>query len=88
MFGLKPCAESGVVNLRPALPEIRFQPALDSQMAQLKLDVLRAFGKVTPHIVLSDVEGGNAATFAVCFYDDKAPTLQDRMGTEVEQRWP
>jgi hypothetical protein len=69
LFGFKPGAQPGVKDLRVAIPELWFQAALDSQMAQLEFNVLRTPGKIAPDVVGADVQASYPVTFAVSFYN-------------------
>ena len=58
VFRFKPGAESGIANLRPTVPEIRRQAALDQQMIEVQLNDGDALGEITANIVRAYVQTG------------------------------
>ncbi len=71
----EPGAEAGVVDFRLALPEVGLEAALDAEMPELELDVLRAFWEVAADVIRSDVQPSNAVTFALCFDNHLEPAF-------------
>jgi hypothetical protein len=76
IFGFKPCAEPGIVDLRLPLPEVGFKAALNAEMAELEFDVARVFRKVAAGIRGSNVQPGDAVAFALSFNDHRVPVLR------------
>jgi hypothetical protein len=54
----QPRAQPRIVNLAVALPEFRFQPALDLQVIQLQLDRGHLLGKIPPDVGCTYVQAG------------------------------
>lgn len=86
----EPGAEPGIVDFGLTLPEVGLEAALDAQMAELQLDVLRALGEVAADIVGSNVQSREAVTFALRF-DDHRSTCYSKSaesGPETGQTTP
>lgn len=66
MFGLEPCAQTWIVDLRLALPEVGCEVALNLQMVQLKFNELNAAWEVALDIVNADIQTCNASTLTLC----------------------
>ena len=88
VFGFKPRAKPGIVNLGLVLPEVGIETALDAEMPELQFDVLCPSREVAPDVFRSDVESGDTMTFAMRFDDHKVPALQNRLRVEspIENR--
>ena len=66
VLGFKPRAESRVVDIGPALPELGSQSTLDPEMIQLQLDGRHILREVSPDVISSDVQPGETLTDAFC----------------------
>jgi hypothetical protein len=66
MFGLKPCAESAVIDFGLTLPEIGREIALNLKVIQLQLNELSIAGEVTMNVACSDMQSSDAMPFALC----------------------
>ena len=75
ILGFEPGAEPGIVDFGLALPEVGLETALDAEMPELQFDVLRAFREITADVIRSDVQSGNAVTFALCFDNHMRPAF-------------
>jgi hypothetical protein len=76
ILGFKPGAESWIVDFRLSLPEVGFEAALNAEMAELELNVVRVFWKIAANIRASNVKAGDAVAFALSFDDHKVPILR------------
>jgi len=65
MLRLKPIAQSGIMNLRLAIPESRCQSALNLQMVQLQLHFLDALRKVFADVIGTHVQTRNPKTIVL-----------------------
>jgi hypothetical protein len=63
VFGLKPGAEPGIKDLGFALPEVRFQSALNVEMVELQFDCGNVFTKIAADIGFTNVQPGDATAF-------------------------
>lgn len=63
------------MNFGLPLPEVGLKTALNAEMAELQFDVLRAFWKIAPDIIGSDVQSGDAVTFTLRFNNHGVPAL-------------
>jgi hypothetical protein len=60
LFQFEPVTQPWIVNLRLALPEMRLQSALDSQVVQFQIDAFDVLGKIAADIIDSNIESGDA----------------------------
>jgi hypothetical protein len=66
VFRFQPSAQTGIVNLRLTLPEIRLEIALDPQVIQLQLDGCDVPWEVATDVADAHVQTGYHAAFAMC----------------------
>jgi hypothetical protein len=75
ILGFKPGTEPGIVDFRLPLPEVWFEAALNTKVAELEFDVMGVFGKIAADIRGADVQPRDAMAFALSFHHHKAPVL-------------
>jgi hypothetical protein len=69
VFGFEPGAKTGIVNVRVAIPKVRSQRALDTQVIEVQLDLGDVPGKMALHIACAHVESGDAPGLSLCFHN-------------------
>jgi len=74
---VEPLAKSRIMNLRPSLPELRRQAALNLQMVQLQLNHANSLGKITAHIPRADLQPGDFATSELCLDYHRSPRISE-----------
>jgi hypothetical protein len=79
MLRLQPCAEPGIVNLRPVLPEVWLQPTLNLKMIEMQLDDRNVAWEITADIGNANVQSNQPVALGMCFdyHRNLLPTADD-----------
>lgn len=88
-FGLEPCIQPRIVDLRPILPEVGVKSALNLQMIQLQFDDRCVFGKITARVTCAYMQSCQPMTLTLRFDNHihlpSANNAQASLGSEIAE---
>lgn len=76
VFGFQPGAQTGVMNICVAFPEIGRQCALDLQVIEVQLDLGNVSREVALHVASAHMKAGHASGLPLCFHYHSHPFEQ------------